>query len=141
MFGRSSAQIDHAATEQDAARRAVCQVEVLRRHLSDEAERIGRSGSIDLQVGSSLPGQSFRHIVRLRGESTQLGVDLGEIIEAARQTTEISTFGEARKRLIDGGAPGQIKKIPGREDAAASLCADTFQDPVLNGGRVDLGFH
>ena len=83
MLGRGMAEVHDALAQHDAPGGAIGEPGALGGNLGRKAERIGRAGTVDLQVRSGFPGESLGNIVWRGGQRPEFGVQLGKIIKPA----------------------------------------------------------
>ena len=130
MLGRGVAQIDYTLSQNDPARRSVGQIVALSRHLGCQPEQVGSTGAGDLHLRPCLPRQCACDAIRVRGKWPEPRMELGQIIEASRQTAQLAVACEARKGLVDSGTRGEVQEVAGREYASSPAGRSTRQDPV-----------
>ncbi|CAA0089622.1 Uncharacterised protein [Starkeya nomas] len=108
VLGRGMAQIDRAFSQNDTSGRSVGQIVALGWHLGRQPEQVGSTGAGDLYFRSCLPRQCARDVIRVGGKWPKPRMELGQIVEASRQTAQLAVSREAREGLVDSGTLGEV---------------------------------
>ena len=106
------------------------QVGAAGRDLGRQAEDVHRARAGDLHLGAGLSRQCLGNVIGRGRKGTKLWMNFGEIVKAARETTEPAALDQARQGLIDRRPPSQVKEIVGRENAAAPAAAGAPHNPI-----------
>ena len=134
--GSGGLEVESEVAEGDGPQASIREDTDARRNCVGEAEVVGGGEAIDHHPNFALPGNRVEHIARIWiGRFSCEPVGLGDVIEAARNSPQLSGSDEPMESLIDRSARSEIGEVLRGPDARLRR----GRDAVPYGGR-NTGF-
>ena len=133
--GSGGLEVEGEVAECDGPKASISEDTDARRHCVGEAEVVGGGEAIDHHPNFTLASQRVDHVARVWiGRLSGEPVGLGDVVEAARDSSQTPGSNEPMESLIDCGARSKVSEVLWSPDARLRRCGDAVADSRWDAG-------